>query len=142
MVDALVRAGPELTTLVMDALEHGIRSIEDEGGPLVPFLLSVDAAGQRSLNRFVADPYEDGVAAAQEFAAGLGTEVTLVALAVDGYLRDDADQRVDAILVMGQARGVDETFVFGQAYKSKRFGRGVKADGGWTFVGTGEPLLA
>src|SRR5437016_3855585 len=47
--------------LMFKALDHAVFSIEDNGETLIPFSLTEDAAGQRTLTRYVADRIELGV---------------------------------------------------------------------------------
>jgi hypothetical protein len=76
-----------LLDLIFMALEHGVRSIQGTDGPLIPFLLSEDQTGKRSLARYMtgANPSE-----AREHAlravTGLPADTCLFAVAADGQV--------------------------------------------------------
>ena len=48
----------KLNDLMFKALDHAVFSIEDNGETLIPFSLTEDADGQRTLTRYVADRIE------------------------------------------------------------------------------------
>ncbi|HEX7706454.1 MAG TPA: hypothetical protein VF701_08360 [Thermoanaerobaculia bacterium] len=99
------------------AIDHGFGSIEDGGGPLIPFVMSVSVDGQKHLTRFVTDELSEGVQRAQEHVVQHRDGMMMYAIAWDGYITLD-DRKWDAILVeAGEAhdpRGV----LFAQRYEA------------------------
>lgn len=79
------------------AVDHGFVSVEDGGGPLVPFTMVVDAAGQKKLTRFAMDKLEDGVEAAKNSVASTGA-IAMYAIAWDGFITLEG-RKWDAICV-------------------------------------------
>ncbi|GES41482.1 hypothetical protein RsS62_07340 [Rhizobium dioscoreae] len=63
------------------AIDHGFTSIEDGGGPLVPFTMTVDPAGQKKFARFAMEKLEDGVGAAKNSVASTGA-IAMYAIAL------------------------------------------------------------
>lgn len=106
-----------LLGLAYAALDHGYASIADGTGPLIPFVLSHDPAGPRTLQRVLAATLEDALAQAVDLLAGIPA-THYAALAYDGYLTDP-DGRHDAIIV--QAHGPDQTRLrVAQRYATRR----------------------
>lgn len=81
------------------ALDHGFASIEDSGGPLVPFTMTMDREGQKQLTRYVKSTLEDSVQAAKDSITSEGANTTtMYAIAWDGFITVEG-QKWDAILV-------------------------------------------
>ena len=100
-----------LSALAGFALRHGIASA-GAGEPLIPFVVSEDGAGQRSLTRYVTDAV--GARAAGE-AALRDSAATMYAFALDGYVTLDG-KKTDAVIVEAGRRGRDRALVFVQPY--------------------------
>ena len=79
------------------AIDHGFASVEDGGGPLIPFTMLVDPAGQKKLTRFAMDKLEDGVEAAKNSVASTGA-IAMYAIAWDGFITLEG-RKWDAICV-------------------------------------------
>jgi hypothetical protein len=133
-----IHASDELVELAFAALDHGIESVRDGGGPLVPFTLSEGPDG-RQLTRFAAELLEEGQEEARRHVReAAGAE--RVALAVDGYLSVEGE-RSDAILVEAQERGMTTCLVFAQRYKPAGRLSAFESVGNAGFVGPGSSLL-
>ena len=114
------------------ALDHGIASVRDSGGPLIPFAIT-DRAGERQLARFMSErleaALEQALQATQTTVLGPNDRVVVV---YDGYLTVPGAGRTDAIY----AESLDATgrhIVMAQRYKPKGFLRG--------FATVGNPAL-
>ena len=68
------------------AIDHAFASIEDEIGPLIPFVMFVDRAGDRTLQRFVAEQLEEAVEQAHGFILENQSAWQMYALAWDGFI--------------------------------------------------------
>lgn len=106
---------PELLELILFALDHGIESVRG-GGALVPFLLTT-GSGRPTLARFVADSLERSREMVAEAANQLSADVNLYAFAVDGYLRGESSDQLDAVVVEAGRRGDPVAFLFAQTYR-------------------------
>lgn len=106
---------PELLELVFFALDHGIESVRG-GGSLVPFLLTT-GSGRPTLARFVADSLERSREMVAEAASKLPPDVNLYAFAIDGYLRGESSDQLDAVVVEAGQRDGPVAFLFVQAYR-------------------------
>ena len=113
-------ASDRLSNLLFLALDHGIASIDNGAGPLVPFVIA-EASGNRKISRFVADPYERSVAEARSYASTLAPDVTLYAIAYDGYITVEGI-KYDAIIVQGAERGKGEAYLIAQRYRLSKSG--------------------
>jgi hypothetical protein len=102
---------------VLRALDHGFESIEQGGGPLVPFVLEATADGTRTLTRFARERLEDGVEAARIYVDASVGRLSMYAIVWDGYLTS-ANTRTDAILAEAAEQADENGVVFGQCYKT------------------------
>jgi len=100
---------------------------------LVPFLL-VEAGGERSLERFMADTLEDSLEKAREAASSLPPEPNAYALAHDGYLHMEG-RKFDAVFVEGAERGKESGFILTQRYSPKLLIKGFRVVGNPAFLG-------
>ncbi|MGH2446105.1 MAG: hypothetical protein ACRDGD_08720 [Candidatus Limnocylindria bacterium] len=114
--------------LLFFGLDHGINSVRDGGGPLIPLTVT-EASGERSLQRFVAERVEESVAhaAASAKATPLTSQVVLV---YDGFLTHGG-LRTDAIFA--EVREGPEVAIMVQRYRPKKLLR--------RFETVGEPTL-
>lgn len=103
-----------LVDLIYSALEHGVASVAESGGPLIPFLLVQNGEDIR-IHRFDADELVEGIAAAENFARELEAAPEYFVIAFDGYLTVD-DRKDDAIYVKGFAGDERDGYVFAQRY--------------------------
>jgi hypothetical protein len=88
----------KLNELMFKALDHAVFSIEDNGETLIPFSLTEDASGQRTLTRYVADRVEIGVEEGKKKIAETKADIVRYAFAYDGYLTVDG-QRWEGLFV-------------------------------------------
>ena len=115
-------AQPQMSQRLADiaflALDHGIYSIEDGEGPLIPFVISEKAEGKRKFDRYMADRLEESVAQARLAVSRLPSEVTAYAIAHDGYITIEG-AKYDAILVEASERGTTGAVIMAQRYIPK-----------------------
>ena len=107
-----------LADIAFLALDHGINSIQDGAGPLIPFVISEQPDGKRKLSRYMADRLEEGVAQARLAVSQLPSDVTAYAIAYDGYITIEGT-KYDAILVEASERGRPRAVVLAQRYVPK-----------------------
>jgi hypothetical protein len=110
-----IDASQALIDLIFMGLDHGIDSVRG-GEPLTPFVVTVGGDGKRTLTRFATDRLEHSAARAQEFVAALGADISMYAIALDGYFTVDGE-KFDAILVEGGERGKPFALQFAQRYR-------------------------
>jgi hypothetical protein len=137
-VRAMEEPSAELMDLVFVALDHGIDSIKDGGGPLIPFAVTESADG-RKLDRFVAETLEECQERARQHVWAADDAVR-AAIAYDGFVTIEGE-RSDAVFVQGQERGRPVSVVLAQRYRPggrlKRF----QTIGNPAALGTDEPLF-
>jgi len=129
-------ASEQLMELAFFAMDYGIDNVRG-GGALVPFLVTVTGTG-RKFYRLALPKLEEGVEKGRTMIRELGEETLQYALAYDGYFTRPDGQRLDAIFVEAADRGQD-TYIFAQQYRPKRFLRGLKVVGNIAFVGKASP---
>ena len=110
----LERASEELIALIAEALDHGFESIEDLGGPLIPFVL-LDHGDCQELNRMVVDDSAAAVAHGSAMILAAPPSALRYALTHDAYLRI-GDERFDAIIVHAGERSLDHGVALAQCY--------------------------
>ena len=108
-----------LAELVFAAIDIGILSVKESGGPLVPFVL-MQEDGNRTMHRFAAEMLEESLEQARAAVASAPASVTAYALAYDGYVTIDG-QKSDAVMVEGCERGQASGQLFAQRYAAKKF---------------------
>jgi hypothetical protein len=119
----------ELIDLAFAALDHGIDSVRESGGPLIPFIMK-ESGADRSVDRFAAELLEEAVAQAIAHVQAARNEPgTRHVLAYDGYLRLPNGDRSNAIYAEGVE--ADSAVVMGlaQRYRPKRSLRKFEAFG-------------
>lgn len=133
MVELSAEPSEQVHQLAAFALEHAVRSIVPDGGPLIPFAL-VETADGRSLHRFVGE-LSEGVARAREHVRTSGG--LRVAVAWDGYLTVGG-QRDDALFVEASEPGEPSVLM---ARRYRETPDGTEAIGEPLTVDRGSPLL-
>jgi hypothetical protein len=119
----------ELIDLAFAALDHGVDSVRESGGPLIPFVMS-ESGGERRVDRFASELLEEavaqGVAHVQTVRSQPGSRHVLV---YDGYVRLPDGDRSDAIYAEGVE--ADSAVVMGlaQRYRPKKALRRFEAIG-------------
>ncbi|MFN7943383.1 MAG: hypothetical protein U0X73_17455 [Thermoanaerobaculia bacterium] len=108
-------ASSEFADFFFLAIDHGFASVEDGGGPLIPFAMTVGRNGERVLTRFAMERLELGVARAREFVAEHLETTAMYALAWDGFVTLHGE-RTDAVLVEAADRSEANAVLFCQRY--------------------------
>ena len=110
----------ELIDLAFAALDHGIDSVRESGGPLIPFVMK-ESGAVRSLDRFASELLEEAAERAiAHVQAGRSQPGTRHVLVYDGYITLPTGERSDAIYA--EAVEADSAVVMGlaQRYRPKR----------------------
>jgi len=110
----------ELIDLAFAALDHGIDSVRESGGPLIPFVMK-ESGGNRRVDRFASELLEEALAQAIAHVQAVRSEPgTRHVLAYDGYVKLPTGERSDAIYAEGVE--ADSAVVMGlaQRYRPKR----------------------
>lgn len=68
------------------APDHAVFSIEDNGEVLIPFSLTENASGQRTLTHYTADRIEVVVEEGKKEIENIKASIELYAFAYDGYI--------------------------------------------------------
>lgn len=131
---------PKFMDFMFTGLDHGVNSISDGGGPLIPFLMT-QIGDKKELKRFVTEKYEEGIRAAEETLNKLTRKPDFALIAYDGFITWE-QKKYDAIFVRAFDRTQDEGFEFCQRYISKEGGNGNEAIGNSAFVGKTKNLLS
>lgn len=110
----------ELIDLAFAALDHGIGSVRESSGPLIPFVMT-ESGGDRRVDRFASELLEEALAQAIAHVQAVRSEPgTRHVLAYDGYVKLPTGERSDAIYAEGVE--ADSAVVIGlaQRYRPKR----------------------
>ena len=110
----------EFNGLIFFALDHGMESIKNNSGPLVPFVISYKRIGERILTRFLTDRLEQGIEKARKFVFNARFDLEMYAIAYDGYVTLEG-QKYDAIIVEGGMRKIEQGMRLAQRYEKKGF---------------------
>lgn len=126
----------KMNDLMFKALDHAVFSIVDNGETLIPFTLTEDLEGQRTLNRHVADRIEVGVEEGKKMIEATKNEILRYALAYDGYLTLEGT-RWEALFVEAGDKVAETGFLLCQRYKRKKgwFKKGIEPVGNPALVG-------
>ncbi len=126
----------KLNDLMFKALDHAVFSIEDNGETLIPFSLTEDASGQRTLTRNVADRVEVGVEEGKKKIEAAKETVERYALAYDGFLTIGAT-RWEGLFVEAGDKVAFTGVLLCQRYKRKKgwFKKGIEPIGNPALVG-------
>ena len=103
------------------AIDHAFGSIEDGGGPLIPFVMTIDKDGNKHMQRFVTKRLEEGLVHAQNYIDENQDKLEMFAIAWDGYITLD-DKRTDALFVEAGDRNDSLGVTFCQRYQEVRKG--------------------
>ena len=120
-------------------LDHGINSIADNGGPLIPFVLS-QTGSEKKLQRFVTDKYEDGPLQAEDYLKNLTTKPDKALIAFDGFVTLGGEKS-DAIIVRCYDKLESDGLILAQRYAPKKDSKGVEPVGNATLLGRDLNLL-
>ena len=112
-----IEMSEKFADLVFLALDHGVESVRDSGGPLIPFVI-IEQGDKRGIQRFVTDRLEEGPERAREAIVASPPSVTAYALAYDGYITIEGT-KYDAILVEASERGRPAGVLMAQRYTIK-----------------------
>ena len=108
----------EFNDLMFAALDHGVESIADGAGPLIPFAIFINNTGERVLQRFVTEQIEEGVEAAKNYVNGEKSNIKIYAIVWDGYITLD-EKKYDAILVEAGENNKEFGVLLAQRYEQK-----------------------
>ena len=108
------RASEELLALIAEALDHGFSSIEDLGGPLIPFVI-LEHGDRKELNRMVVDNSASALARGSAMILAAPPSALRYALTYDSYVRI-GDERYDAVIVHAGERSLDLGVALAQCY--------------------------
>lgn len=106
----------EFANLFLLALDHGFNSIEEQGGPLIPFTITATIGGEKTLARFAAEFLEEAVEHAQNSINKDRATILRYAVAWDGYITME-ETRWDAIFVEAGDRSSPVAYIFCQRYR-------------------------
>lgn len=131
---------PKFMDFLFIGLDHGVDSISDEGGPLVPFLMT-QIGDHKELHRFVTEMYEEGVNLAEKTLKILFPKPEFALIAFDGYVTWE-DKKYDAIFVKAYDKTQDNGFEFCQRYIPKEdSSSGIEPVGNSIYIGKITSLL-
>lgn len=114
-----IEMSEKFADLVFMALDHGVESVRDSGGPLIPFVVIEGEDGARGIQRFVTERLEEGPERAREAITALPASVAAYALAYDGYITIE-NTKFDAILVEASERDRPAGVLMAQRYIIKK----------------------
>ena len=130
---------PKFMDFMFSGLDHGIDSIRDSGGPLVPFIM-IQTGDKKELKRFVTEQYEEGVAAGEKTLTEMTSKADFGLIAFDGFITWE-EKKYDAIIVKAFDKTQDEGFQFCQRYIPKEDGNGIEPIGNSAFLGKTDNIL-
>jgi hypothetical protein len=107
-----------LNDIAFLALDHGMGSIAEGCGSLIPFAVTENAAGERTLDRFVTERIEQGVDRAKQFVDESKDKIERYAFAWDGFVTIEG-RKWDAILVEAGDRHQETGYLMCQRYEKK-----------------------
>jgi len=115
------RPTEELLALIWPAMDHGISSIKDIGGPLIPFIMFEQNDRTREVHRYMVGrtPW-DSVLEARKSIAALPSTAVSFALVYDGSVTITGEKS-SAVLVEAAARGCPSGFRMFQRFRPKGF---------------------
>jgi len=127
-------ANESLVNLMFTGIDHGIESIKDSKGPLIPFLL-IENRGQRNLQRFVSETLEESLASARQYLAELADTPEFAVIVYDGYLTVE-EKKYDAVMVEGFDQNDAKVYAIAQRYQPKKLLSKFKEVGNVAFLGS------
>ena len=131
---------PKFMDFMFNGLDHGVNSISDGGGPLIPFLMT-QIGDKKELKRFVTEKYEEGIDAAEKALKDLTPKPHFALIAFDGFITWES-KKYDAIFVRAFDGKQDEGFEFCQRYIPKKEGHGIEPTGNSVFIGKTKNLIS
>lgn len=126
----------ELNDLLFKALDHAVDSVTT-GEDLIPFILTEDSQGARSIQRFQTDRLEWSVQKAKAAAGTLKDTVVRYALAYDAYVTV-VSERFDTVVIEASERGAGRGWALGQRYRKASHGRQFELVGNPVHLGSVE----
>lgn len=114
-----ITTSQELMDLIFTGLDHGVDSIRDGGGPLIPFVMT-KTDEELDMKRFVGETLEESVEQATNYLIGLTEKPDLAIIVYDGLLTIEGT-KYDAIMVDGYDKFDPTAYCFAQRYKPKKF---------------------
>lgn len=129
----------DVGNLMEEALRHAADSIS-EGGPLIPFVMSVTFDGERSLQRFLLDDLGASAQAAFDSVRASAGSYELAVVAVDIVLTRDDGSKIDALMAEGYGSELEASLRMALPYKPATEGRPMSF-GQPQQIGNGENLL-
>ncbi|MFN5984093.1 MAG: hypothetical protein ACK46Y_15340 [Fluviicola sp.] len=136
---AEITASEKLMELIFKGLDHGIYSIKDGDGPLIPFVIT-QTNGEIEMKRFMAETIEESVSQAKKYLKELSEKPELAIMAYDGMLTIEGI-KYDAIMVDGYEINDSKGYCFAQRYKPKKFLSRFKEIGNTAFIDEFENIL-
>jgi hypothetical protein len=133
-------ADEALLELIFLGLDHGIESLRDSGGPLVPFAITEGKAGRR-IHRFVDERLDAALEKAYDFVRAHLADFERITVVHDGSTTIDG-VRNEAMLALGCVNGKAETFLFAQRYSPPALLRGFRTMGNPMYLGRGNVEIA
>jgi len=107
----------EMNDLMFAALDHAVASIE-EAGPLIPFTMTVNNAGDKKLTRFPLEHLEQGLDAAQAHIHSEKENIKTYAIAWDGFITIE-DEKCDCVFVEAGEKSAENGALLAQRYEKK-----------------------
>lgn len=118
----------KLEELLFTVIDHAVDSIKSSGGPLIPFSITEDHAGERTLARYAAERLEEGVVLGQNSIKESKDRISRYAMAWDGRVTFEG-RKWDAVIVeAGDKIGPSGLLVW-QRYRPRRILKGIKPVG-------------
>lgn len=133
------KLNPQFMDFIFGGLDHGIDSIIDVGGPLIPFVMTI-TEGKKELKRFVTEEYKAGIESAEEHLKLLSSKPDFALLAFNGYITWE-NKKYDAIIVRAFDKKEKEGYTFSQRYVPKVSGQGIEPIGNSAFIGNEPSIL-
>lgn len=137
---AEITASEKLMELVFKGLDHGIYSIKDGDGPLIPFVMT-KINEEIAMQRFMAETLEECVAQAKKYLIELTEKPDFAIMAYDGMITIEGT-KFDAIMVDGYEKTASKGYCFAQRYKPKKFLSRFNEIGNAAFIDEFENILA
>ncbi|UCH88584.1 MAG: hypothetical protein JSV49_10055 [Thermoplasmata archaeon] len=109
----------EFNDLMFLALDHGFASIEDGSDPLIPFAMVHITSGERKMQRFVCEHLEVGVDQAKAFVEQNQAQITMYAIAWDGYITLKC-RKWNAVFVEAGMNNRPNGFLLCQRYEAEK----------------------
>lgn len=132
-------ASERLLELVSQGIDHGIYSIQDGWGVLIPFIMTEDNWEIES-QRFMNDTFEESISEAQRHLIGLSEKVEIAIIVYEGFAKIE-QTKYDAIIVEGYEKMDKNGYCFAQCFKPKKILSKFKEIGNLVFLDELENIL-